>query len=106
MGSATIVAFVFGMFIGGNYAFLHPLSVVALVASMATMEGIPMRKQSQDPEVAAAAPLTACYRAVAPWALLPLLLFAFLPSLRAYAARAQEFALAIDLPVGPFPHVS
>ncbi|CAE7194439.1 LMF1 [Symbiodinium sp. CCMP2456] len=78
VGSVTIMTFVFGMFVGGNYAFLHPLSLVALVASMGIVEGVPMQKKSVSPE-------KAVYRLVMPWLTLLLLLFAFLPSLRAFA---------------------
>ena len=78
VASVTIVVFVFGMFIGGNYAFLHPLSLVALVASMGTVEGVPMQRR---PMPAA----KAVYRSTAPWLTILLLTYAFLPSLRAYA---------------------
>jgi len=78
VGSVTIMTFVFGMFVGGNYAFLHPLSLVALVASMGIVGGVPMQKRSVSPE-------KAVYRLVMPWLTLLLLIFAFLPSLRAFA---------------------
>ena len=82
VGSVTIMTFVLGMFVGGNYAFLHPLSLVALVASMGIVEGVPMQKKSVSPE-------KAVYRLVMPWLTLLLLLFAFLPSLRAFVTGPE-----------------
>ena len=80
IGCVLIMIFVFGMFVGGNYAFLHPLAIVSLVASCGTVQGIPVtRKPESRP--------TILYRTLMPWVVLPLLIFAFLPSLRAYAAR-------------------
>lgn len=82
-GCALILVFVFGMFIGGNYSFLHPLSIVSLVASMGTVRGVPVvaaRRGSSPFDAAKVA-----YRVVAPWLLIGALVFAFLPSLRAYA---------------------
>jgi len=95
IGAVIILLFVLGMFVGGNYAFLHPLSVVALVASMGTVRGTPMAyngvyfgspagdTQGRAAQVALTAKLW--YRRVVPWLLVPLFIFAFLPSLRAYA---------------------
>ncbi|CAK9091739.1 unnamed protein product, partial [Durusdinium trenchii] len=78
IASVLIMIFVFGMFIGGNYAFLHPLAVVSLVASVGTVHGRPViRKPESAPKI--------LYRALMPWVVLLVLLFAFLPSLRAYA---------------------
>lgn len=78
LASVFIMIFVFGMFIGGNYAFLHPLAIVSLIASMSTVQGTAViRKRESKPVM--------LYRSLMPWLLLPLLLFAFLPSLRAYA---------------------
>ena len=79
LASVFIMIFVFGMFIGGNYAFLHPLACVSLVASMTTVRGTAVIRKREPQAVA-------MYRTLMPWLVLPLLLFAFLPSLRAYAA--------------------
>jgi len=84
VGASTIMFFVLGMFLSGNFAFLHPLSVVSLVASMGTVRGCPVHHQSgsagrflrKAKEV---------YRFIAAWCVLILLGFALLPSFRAYA---------------------
>ena len=80
VASILIMIFVFGMFIGGNYAFLHPLAVVSLLASMGTVQGVAVKRQPESNAFR-------LYRHLLPWLLLPMLLFAFLPSLRAYAPR-------------------
>ncbi|CAJ1388838.1 unnamed protein product [Effrenium voratum] len=77
VGASVIMTFVFGMFVGGNYAFLHPLAVVSLVASLGTVRGLPVTRRPS--------PALMLYQSLMPWLLILLLLFAFLPSLRAYA---------------------
>ena len=90
VASILIMVFVFGMFIGGNYAFLHPLAVVSLLASMGTVQGVAVKRQPESNALR-------LYRHLLPWLVLPMLLFAFLPSLRAYApwlrgARAPDMS--------------
>mmetsp|Transcript_108872 Transcript_108872/g.318580 ORF Transcript_108872/g.318580 Transcript_108872/m.318580 type:complete len:556 (+) Transcript_108872:58-1725(+) len=82
--AAVIMTFVLGIFMSGNFAFLHPLSVVPLVASMGTAGSIPMvdKRESGTPRRHAA---VRYYRTVAPALVAGMLVFAFLPSLKAYA---------------------
>ncbi|CAE8705200.1 unnamed protein product [Polarella glacialis] len=82
VGSFIIMVFVLGMFIGGNYAFLHSLSVVSLVASTGTVRGIPV-EDVRTPGVFARA--TSWYRRIFAWLVIVLAGFVFLPSLGAYA---------------------
>mmetsp|Transcript_5839 Transcript_5839/g.16120 ORF Transcript_5839/g.16120 Transcript_5839/m.16120 type:complete len:565 (+) Transcript_5839:44-1738(+) len=84
LGAAVIIIFVTGIFVCGNFAFLHPLSVVPLVASMGLTRGTLMAKP-QPPGAGILSRAKAWYRRVAPVMVLVLLAFAFLPSLRAYA---------------------
>lgn len=88
LASIVIVIFVFGMFVGGNYAFLHPLAIVSLIASMGTVQGgaVITKRESKAMMM---------YRSLMPWLVLPVLLFAFLPSLRAFVARLKCARIAL-----------
>ena len=88
VGASVIMTFVFGMFVGGNYAFLHPLAVVSLVASLGTVRGLPVTRRPS--------PALMLYQSLMPWLLILLLLFAFLPSLRAYAPGQALFHKQLD----------
>jgi len=73
-----------GIFCVGNFSFLHPLSVVPLVASMGTVGSVPaVVKGSPRATIWQAA--TKYYRKVVPFFVFSLLAFAFLPSIKAYA---------------------
>jgi len=91
VGSTIITTFVIGMAVGGNYAFLHPLAVVALVASMGTVRGAAVQTLhhptggSLDLDFA-----KVWYRRIAPWIVMAALAFSFIPSLRAYAWLRNE----------------
>jgi len=77
MGLAGLVmlGFVSGMFLVGNFAFLHPLSVVPLVASMGSVHGIPLVRKE----------LPKIYGQAAAVFIIVAVTFASLPSLEAYA---------------------
>lgn len=81
--SVAIIVFVMGIFVGGNFAFLHPLSIIPLVASLGTVHGIPAVHPPGPKNKRCSAKII--YRSVAPALVLCMLVFAFLPSLRAYA---------------------
>mmetsp|Transcript_1438 Transcript_1438/g.3928 ORF Transcript_1438/g.3928 Transcript_1438/m.3928 type:complete len:627 (+) Transcript_1438:32-1912(+) len=80
VASSLTMVFLCGMCISGNYAFLHVLSLVPLVGCMSTARGEPMIGTVQkDPTVCRA------FRCLAPFVVIFLSIFAFLPSLQAYA---------------------
>lgn len=81
--SVVIIVFVMGIFVGGNFAFLHPLSIIPLVASLGTVHGIPAVYRPGPKNKRCSA--KGIYRSVAPVLVFCMLVFAFLPSLRAYA---------------------
>jgi len=84
VGSSIIAVFVLGMFFAGNFAFLHPLTLVPLVASTATVRGAPLQLV-REPAPGLRGRAKASYRRIAPWLVLVLEVFAFLPSFHAYA---------------------
>mmetsp|Transcript_90482 Transcript_90482/g.255419 ORF Transcript_90482/g.255419 Transcript_90482/m.255419 type:complete len:660 (+) Transcript_90482:30-2009(+) len=73
VGSIVMGGLLFGMFVSGNYAFLHPLSAVSLLASCGTARCVPVMMRSTG---------TACtwYRGIMPLVVIGLAIFAMLPS--------------------------
>jgi len=82
LGALLTMVFVCGMFVSGNYAFLHVLSLVPLLACMSTVHGQPLAASVQK---GIAGQVYSAYRLLAPFVVLFLCLLAFLPSLQAYA---------------------
>jgi len=72
LGSILMGALLMGMFVSGNYAFLLPLSLVALVASCGTARCAPMMKRDDNP-------VSVWYRHIVPWVVMALAIFAVLP---------------------------
>lgn len=80
----VVICFVLGMFTTGNYAFLHPLSLVAVVASLGTVRGLPA--ECKEPSgLGAFSVVRLWYRRIVPVIVIALSVFAFLPSIRAYS---------------------
>jgi len=75
LAGIVILGFVLGMFLVGNFAFLHPLSVVPVVASMGSVHGVLLART----ETSKAYAQTSAVLIIVATA------FAFLPSLEAYA---------------------
>lgn len=75
LAGLVILAFVGGMFLVGNFAFLHPLSIVAVVASMGSVHSIPLESRGK-PQI---------YGQMAAVLIISAVIFAFLPSLQSYS---------------------
>jgi len=72
VGSLLMAALLIGMFVSGNYAFLHPLSLVCLLASCGTARCVPMVRRDRGF-------FLPWYRLVTAWVVIVLAVFAVLP---------------------------
>lgn len=87
LGALFIMIFVSGLFISANLAFMQPLTAVPLVASLGTVRRSPCVWKNPRPGIRGKA--IRLYRMLGPPAVLSLVIFASLPSLKAYMWMLQ-----------------
>jgi len=73
VGSLCMISLLLGMWVSGNYAFLHPLSMVGLLASCGTARCVPVMNRNTSS-------LGLWYRRIVPWAVVIFAVVALLPS--------------------------
>merc|ERR1719195_1644790 len=81
-----MISLLLGMWVSGNYAFLHPLSMVGLLASCGTARCVPVMHRNVSS-------LGLWYRRVAPWAVIIFAVVALLPSWNTVTFLLHENAL-------------
>mmetsp|Transcript_34816 Transcript_34816/g.81286 ORF Transcript_34816/g.81286 Transcript_34816/m.81286 type:complete len:645 (-) Transcript_34816:91-2025(-) len=91
VAACLTLTFLIGMFSSGNYAFLHILSAVPLLVCLATVRRTPAIRVTSEATMLNS--MSTAYHLMAPLAVVALCIFAFLPSLQAYAwiATGTEF---------------